>query len=1011
MRFHRVIFLLCILTIGIFFIKEAPVLAQTEANAAVIPLSGSGFDIAHAVAFSQDGKYLAVGGTSGIYLIDTEKLSTTDFIATGSWARSVSFFPDSKSFAAGLYDKTIKIWSVPQIHLLQTFVGHQGWVRSISISRDGSLMASGSDDNTVRVWKVSDGKAVLILDKHTTGVRAVALSPDGKLVAAALGDKSMRVWQVADGKLLFTLTGHEDWVRCLAFSPDGELLASGSFDKTVRIWDVSEGKLLQILPGHTSSVLGVAFSPDGGTLASGSADTTVRLWRVADGSPRIVLHGHSDFVYAVAFSPDGKTLASGGGDNTVRLWNLAELKDNDSAAGSGDNTKAQNTDGDHTVSSDCRLCHHPRGLVAPARVIDLRCEGCHASGVSLGWCPGFERSPEAATSLISYTPYMQPSGIPIASNKTAVLITSPSNGEVLYTQSLNVIPVRVSGRFFSSDGAIGEQTIHLEIWNNTEKTAELTTHPLSNGTFVFRLTINPKGTIPILVKPSSPDCTYCHEDYRSDGFLPLGDVRLLVTATAPDGSYAADERWLKVDISDNIQVPVRVIDAATQQPLAGIPVHAGTVLYEWRARYGAATTRQNGVAQLTLETLSQAPTVYDLSVPPVALNGRLYATDEPVQLTLSPGMTTASTITLAVRAQTGRLNGKFTGTDLPNILEGIKLWALQLPAGPVYSTTLNSRGVFAFEDVPVSEYLVIADSFSLAKQGFAAAQQSVDLISSPQQTLSVELSKASPLSARVLAEDGSPLPFAWVNVGDVGLVYENDPVSSKFVIPDVSSDIHFVTISAPGFYSITEIINHTKEMLDFKLVPRPETRRLQWGNGQIILPPETKGTVNGLEVDLDSGWVWGNGGILSQPLQINLPGVEISMSGGQFALEQPVGGIGWLYLYQGQAEIMYGEGQAGVSVQNGQMIALVEGAKPLPMESMIAMSLHRIRAESPVSELVEPTFTARVQRWLVKTGIGVMQTVTFITYFLSLVALIAIPVVVLFSYKAKRRNPLDSEEK
>jgi len=1010
MRFHRVIFLLCILTIGIFFIKEAPVLAQTEADAAIISLSGSGFDIAHAVAFSQDGKYLAVGGTSGIYLIDAQKLSTTDFIATGSWARSVSFFPDSKSLAAGLYDKTIKIWSVPQIRLLQTFVRHQGWVRSISISRDGTLMASGSDDNTVRVWKVSDGKAVLILDKHTTGVRAVALSPDGKLVAAALGDKSMRVWQVADGKLLFTLTGHEDWVRCLAFSLDGKLLASGSFDKTVRIWDVSAGKLLQTLQGHTSSVLGVAFSPDGGTLASGSADTTVRLWRVTDGTSIDVLHGHSDFVYAVVFSPDGKTLASGGGDNTVRLWNLAELKDSDSAAGSGDNTKAQNTDGDHTVSSDCRLCHHPRGLVAPARIIDLRCEGCHASGVSLGWCPGFERSPEAVTSPISYTPYTQPSGIPITSNKTAVVITSPSNGEVLYTQSLNVVPVMVNGRVFSSDGIFSDFTIHLEIWNNTEKTAELTTHPLSNGTFVFQMVVNPEGTIPILVKPSSPDCTYCHEDYRSDGFLPLGDVHIVITATAPDGSYATDERWLKVDISHNIQVPVKVIDAITQQPLAGIPVHAGTVLYEWRARYGAATTQQNGVAQLTLEMLSQAPTVYNLSVPPMILDGRLYATDEPVQLTLSPGMTTNSTITLAVHAQTGQLDGKFIGTDQPIALNGVKLWALQLPAGPAYLTNLDSQGAFTFGNLPVAEYLLVPDSLALIKQGLDVQPQNVDLIGSPQQSVSVKGSEVSPMSGKVNAEGESLLPFAWIRVGDGGPVYAIDPTSDEFMIPNLPSGVSFVTVSAPGYYSLVQRISPANSRLDFQLIPRPEMRRIQWGEGQVFLPPETKGTVNGLELDLDAGWIWGQGGVATQPLLINLSGVRIKITSGQFALEKPAEGMGWLYVYQGQAEVLTGS-QGSAKVEDGQMIALVKDAGPLPLESSLALALHPMQTESPVSEISEPSLKARLQSWFVKAGIGIVQIVTFITYFLSLVALIAIPVIVLSSYKAKRRNPLDLKEK
>ena len=218
-----------VLTLGLSLIRIGSVLAQTSETVRVLTLSASGFDQAHAVAFSSDGNTLAVGGTSGIYLFNPQDLSTHEFIETNVWVRSLAFQPASSNIAAGLFDETIKFWSLPEKNLAKTLTGPQGWVRSISFSSDGKLIASASDDDTIRIWTVADDSSVLILDKDTTGVRAAALSPDGKLIAAALGDKTVRIWQVENGELIYTLTGHTDWVRCLAFSPDGSLLASGSF--------------------------------------------------------------------------------------------------------------------------------------------------------------------------------------------------------------------------------------------------------------------------------------------------------------------------------------------------------------------------------------------------------------------------------------------------------------------------------------------------------------------------------------------------------------------------------------------------------------------------------------------------------------------------------------------------------------------------------------------------------------------------------------------------------------
>ena len=304
-------------------------------------------------------------------------------------------------------------------------------------------------------------------------------------------------------------------------------------------------------------------------------------------------------------------------------------------------------------------------------------------------------------------------------NEVAVVIASPGNGETLYVKGNYTAPEFIAGKvFYAGQSLITDIEIRLDILSGIQKVASLVTHPSGNGDYNFNVAINPESPPPYLSRPGTRTCLVCHGDFLPEAGLPKGEVRIVVTATAPDGKSASDERWLRIDTSGEVVIPVQVVDELTKKPLAGLKMQASTILYEWRDRFDSVVSDANGNAQLHLEALSQATTVYSISVHPEVYNGTLYTSREPVQVTLEPGATSHPTVTLMALAQTGQITGSITGGDLPLTLAGTNVWAIQLPAGPVYQTRLTSQNTFAFNDIPVSKYLVLPDLMVLAQRAF-----------------------------------------------------------------------------------------------------------------------------------------------------------------------------------------------------------------------------------------------------------------------------------------------------
>jgi WD40 repeat protein len=291
-----------------------------------------------ALAYHPAGQMLVAGGRGTVHLFDS---AAGDVLGTLDRQRprltALAFSRDGKVLAVAgsatgeghevrLYDFNAGI--LPDAAGAAVANVHQDVIHDIAFSPDGKILASCGYDRLIKLWDMAAKRELRVLKDHSDAVYGIAFSPDGKLLASAAADRAVKVWDVATGRRLYTLGECTDWVYAVAWSPDGRHLAAGGVDRSIRVWQVSAdgGKVVHSVFAHEAPVLRLAYTADGQTLYSLGEDRTVKSWDTARMVERKVYDRQPETALSLAVRSDGKQLALGRYDGVLVLLDAATGK-------------------------------------------------------------------------------------------------------------------------------------------------------------------------------------------------------------------------------------------------------------------------------------------------------------------------------------------------------------------------------------------------------------------------------------------------------------------------------------------------------------------------------------------------------------------------------------------------------------------------------------------------------------------------------------------------------------
>jgi WD40 repeat protein len=287
----------------------------------------------HPIALTPDGHMLAAvrrGDIVALWKLPGRGLRRAHVLTTvhvgGKGIHTLAFSRDGRLLAVGSQDG-VSVWRLAHGRLQLVLRPAGGDVEAYSVAWSPSGELAAATDTGVRRWTAAGRRRRLPSLKTGASVYAVAYARGGAQLVTGGDDQQVTVWddQTAVAVAVGVPRQHTNTVNSLAVSPDGDRIAAGDDDAVAKIWPLVPKRALAVDAPALNGAQDVAVLPRG-ILATYTSDPgSLRLWRLegspdAPRAPRLLAKLRGDGPFAAS----GSQLVGFGGPDYLHLaiWDV-----------------------------------------------------------------------------------------------------------------------------------------------------------------------------------------------------------------------------------------------------------------------------------------------------------------------------------------------------------------------------------------------------------------------------------------------------------------------------------------------------------------------------------------------------------------------------------------------------------------------------------------------------------------------------------------------------------------
>lgn len=289
-----------------------------------------------ALAFSSDGKKLAVGTYGQAVVYDTSTWQQTgQFKQVFDSVRALAFQPEGAllAVASGVPARSgfVTLWDTSGAQKPYTYPQEYDTVEAVAFRKDGKALLLGANDNKAHYYTSLNGTDGTVIDGHNGRVQAVAFSPkENSIYVTGAMDKIVKVWVQKNGQNVINFDQSDNTITGLAFLNNGDQFVGSSLDGKLYWWgvgydsknDTYGGYMFRQFEAHPGGVYCLSAAQNGQRFITSGADKVVCVWNLDNGQKIRAFTDSQQPMYAVALSPDGKTAVAGGREGVIYVWDV-----------------------------------------------------------------------------------------------------------------------------------------------------------------------------------------------------------------------------------------------------------------------------------------------------------------------------------------------------------------------------------------------------------------------------------------------------------------------------------------------------------------------------------------------------------------------------------------------------------------------------------------------------------------------------------------------------------------